>query len=143
MAKLFSFLIITMTLVPFCAKAAVGDTYLCLSSQYVEIKEDGEINQFRPIKFEFQWGSPADSSEQIIWFLNHPELIVSETLFVVEEIPEYKNVEQLFNFRKLGAPGIIQTSGLFNYGKLYLTYSSSYVSKSITSLIANCEITLG
>jgi hypothetical protein len=143
MAKLFSFLIICMALVPFSAKAAVGDTYLCLSSQYVEIKEDGEINRYRPIKFEFQWGSPADSSEQIIWFLNHPELIVSKTLFLVEEPPEYEDVEDIFSFRQHSKSSISQTGGLFSYGKLYLTYSSSVVSTSITSLIANCEKTLG
>ena len=44
MAKLFSFFVIFMALVPFSARAAVGDTYLCLSSHYVKI-EDGNISK--------------------------------------------------------------------------------------------------
>ena len=142
MANLFSFFILFVTILPFSAKAGVGDTYLCLSSQYLKIKEDGDINRYRPVNFKFLWDSPKDSSEQIIWFPAHPELMVSETLFLIEELPKISvDPGKMFSFRQHNKSPVTQTGGLFSHDKLYLTYSSSIVSTSITSLIANCEKT--
>ena len=143
MAKLFSFFVIFMALVPFSARAAVGDTYLCLSSQYVEIKEGEPVRSFRPVKFEFIWDSPKDSDEQIVWFPRHPELMVSETLYVKREAPRFdRDGVDMFSFylHPLNETVLYSSSGLFSEGRLYLTNNSIF---GITSLIANCEKTVG
>tara|TARA_R110000782_G_scaffold41336_1_gene94881 strand:- start:67 stop:528 length:462 start_codon:yes stop_codon:yes gene_type:complete len=153
MAKLFSFLIIFMALVPFSAKAAVGDTYLCLSSHYVQIKEGEPVRSFRPVKFEFIWDSPKDSDEQIVWFPKHPELIVSEGFYLVKDTElSAEDGEGMFNFflypgnESTGqiSSGIFQSgkfsSGISSSGELRLTHNYFL---GITSLIANCEKTLG
>ena len=132
-----------MTLMPFSARAAVGDTYLCLSSQYVDIKEGKKVHSFRPVKFEFLWDSPKDSDEQIVWFPRHPELMVSETLYVKREAPRFdRDGVDMFSFylHPRTKTVLYSSSGLFSEGRLYLSTNSVL---GITSLIANCEKTLG
>ena len=128
---------------PFSAKAGVGDTYLCLSSHYVEIKEGEPVRSFRPVKFEFIWDSPKDSDEQIVWFPRHPELIVSEKLYLVRDTAlSTEDGEGMFNFfpHPSNKSPIESSSGVFSSGKLRLTHNWFL---GITSLIANCEKTLG
>ena len=144
MIKLFNVVILVGLFVPLSTSASVGDKYTCISSQYVEVTKEKGAKNFRSVKFEFLWVSPKDSAEQIIWIPSHPELMMSETIYLIEEQP-YPPVGGTFirfNLHPNSNSNITNTGGLFNEGQsessIYLTYSSS-VFESITSVIASCK----
>ena len=137
MTKLFCIIFVISAFIPLLAKAAVGDKYMCISTQYVDMTFDGEIVRYRPVQFEFLWDSPKDSPEEILWFPENPELIASKTLFLIEPLPEYMPDEkETINFNHFQPSIVTDTGGLFRQGKLYLTHIGL---GSITSLIANCQ----
>ena len=140
MTKLFYIIIAISSFTPLLVRAGVGDNYICLSSQYTQIKFDGEIERYSQIKFEFLWDSPKDNpDEQILWFPEHPRLIASETLYLVEKLPEYAlNAEEMINFNQFNPSIVDDTGGLFMQGKLVLTFIGV---NGIYSLVANCEKT--
>jgi hypothetical protein len=122
------------------ATAGIGDSYVCVSTQYTEIKKDGEIKRYRPVKFELLWDSPKNSTEEIIWLPRHPELPMSETLYLVEKqpVPRAEGGEFFrFNLHPLDSSNIQNTGGLWMEGTVYLTFSYG-LTGSITALIASC-----
>ena len=144
MIKLFNVIILVGLFVPLSTSASVGDKYTCISSQYVEVTKEKGAKNFRSVKFEFLWVSPKDSAEQIIWIPSHPELMMSETIYLIEEQP-YPPVGGTFirfNLHPNSNSNITNTGGLFYEGQsessLYLTMSSSGL-QSITSVIASCK----
>ena len=144
MIKLFNVIILVGLFVPLSTSASVGDKYTCISSQYVEVTKEKGAKNFRSVKFEFLWVSPKDSAEQIIWIPSHPELMMSETIYLIEEQP-YPSVGGTFirfNLHPNSNSNITNTGGLFYEGQsessLYLTMSSSGL-QSITSVIASCK----
>ena len=125
------------------ASTGIGDRYVCVSTQYTEIQKDGEIKRYRPVKFELLWDSPKDSDEEIIWLPRHPELVMSETLYLVENqpVPRADGGESFrFNLHPLANSNIQNTGGLWLEGTVYLTFSFG-LTESITALIASCTIT--
>ena len=144
MIKLFNMIIFVGLFVPLSTSASVGDKYTCISSQYVEVTKEKGAKNFRSVKFEFSWASPKDHPEQIIWIPSHPELMMSETIYLIEEQP-YPPVGGTFirfNLHPNSNSNITNTGGLFYEGQsessLYLTMSSSGL-QSITSVIASCK----
>jgi hypothetical protein len=144
MIKLFNVIIFVGLFVPLSTSASVGDKYTCISSQYVEVTKEKGAKNFRSVKFEFSWASPKDHPEQIIWIPSHPELMMSETIYLIEEQP-YPPVGGTFirfNLHPNSNSNITNTGGLFYEGQsessLYLTMSSSGL-QSITSVIASCK----
>ena len=145
MIKLFNMIIFVGLFVPLSTSASVGDKYTCISSQYVEVTKEKGAKNFRSVKFEFLWVSPEDSAEQIIWIPSHPELMMSETGYLIEEQPELTATGGTFirfNLHPNSNSNITNTGGLFYEGQsessLYLTMSSSGL-QSITSVIASCK----
>lgn len=139
--KTFELLLLTtVTLASLSATAGIGDKYICISSQYMEIKKDGEVNRYRPVKFEILWDSPKNSTEEILWIPSHPELIMSEVMYLIEKQPDptEKTGEYFrFNLHPLQNSNIKNTSGLWTNGTMYLTFSAALVD-SITAVIASC-----
>ena len=144
MIKLFNVVILVGLFVPLSTSASVGDKYTCISSQYVEVTKEKGAKNFRSVKFEFLWASPKDSAEQIIWIPSHPELMMSERSYLIEEqpYPATGGTFIRFNMHPLSNSNITNTGGLFYEGQsessLYLTMSSSAF-ESITSVIASCK----
>ena len=143
---------VLLALFPITAFGGVGDKYTCKSSKYIELKADGTVQNYYPVTFEIIWDSPKDSSEEIIYIPEHPELTMSKTLYQIEDLPKSSinsSAEMIsFNLKRFPDEGAISNNasyinagGLLTGRKLFLTYSSTLIFKSVTVVIADCAKT--
>jgi len=129
------------------ASALAGD-YSCSSSQHTELKPDGSIQKFYPVKFKFSWILPKNMDREVVWIHENEQLMMGGTLHEIEYLPADKYNLDAVSF-KLYRPADenqrnnnpeINAGGVFKKGLLYLNYTSSFeFIKSTTVVIADCH----
>ena len=138
----------SILLVPISALANSIGEYSCKTVQYIELKADGTRQIYRPVTFKINWIPAKSDYGERIWIQKNEQLMMSETIYDIEDLPKHENDQGAVSFRlyrpakknmRNNTPEL-NGGGIFKKGSLYLTYTSSLAFlKSTTVVIAQCK----